>query len=83
MEARSRLIEDVERATCIAFRQLRSEFYTLRLTTRKRCAWLTEREVSQADLLYSFKLCIYRGYMFEELNSRCLPYHKKFTCFTL
>ena len=68
METRSGLIEDIERATRIALRELRSELYALRLATRERCAWLAEREVAQAHLLDSLELSIYRWYMLEELN---------------
>ena len=46
------LVEDIERAARIAFREFARELYALTFATREGCAGLAEGKVSQAHLLY-------------------------------
>ena len=68
MEARSRLVEDIERATCLSLRELRRELYALALATRQGGARLSEREVAQADILNSLQLLMNGRNWLEEID---------------
>ena len=69
VQARSRLVKDVECVSCVALRELGSQLYSLALTARQSSAGLTQGEVSQSNILNSLQLLVNRRDVCEELVS--------------
>ena len=69
VEARGRLVEDVDGLARIAFREFGGQFHALALAAGKRGGGLAEFDVAKANILYGLDFAQDVGHVFEELHS--------------
>ena len=74
VQARGRLVEDVERAPGVALGQLARQFHALRFAAGQRRRALAELDVREADVDQRFELARERGHGLEQLE-RILDRH--------
>ena len=70
MQARGRLVEDVERASGVALGEFERELHALRLSARERGGGLAELDVAEAHFEQGLELALHRGDRVEELVRR-------------
>ena len=68
MESCCRFVQNIERVARILLRKLGGELYALALSAGEGRTGLSERQISQPDILYGFELVIYGRYAGEEVN---------------